>query len=128
MTHSKGYVSVEVHDQSVMLAEESKEKYDPITSIYSTVAYDDKKEPTYLLKPIGHIESCFREKFGTPRQGNDGNVMRSKPVRDVAGTGCAEEGDTAGILLLSSVAKEEKFFLLMKTIMMMMTIIKKMRM
>ena len=21
-----------------------------------------------MIKPVGHLESCFREKFGTPRQ------------------------------------------------------------
>ena len=29
---------------------------------------DPDQEASYNIKPIGYLESCFREKFGTPRQ------------------------------------------------------------
>ena len=33
-------------------------------------------ETAFAIKPIGYLESCFREKFGTPRQ--SGFVMGAK--------------------------------------------------
>jgi len=29
---------------------------------------DQAVDPMFCIKPIGYLESCFREKFGTPRQ------------------------------------------------------------
>ena len=29
---------------------------------------NQEQQSTYNIKPIGFLESCFREKFGTPRQ------------------------------------------------------------
>ncbi len=71
VSQSQGYVNVEVFGQNTLLAEteEKKGQFDPVTSLYSTVVYDAHKDPTFLVKPIGRVESCFREKFGTPRQG-----------------------------------------------------------
>jgi len=67
ITHSKGYINIDVFDQSSLLLDEENKTSDN-TSLYTTVVYNEKNEPTFLLKPIAHIETCFREKFGTPRQ------------------------------------------------------------
>eukprot|EP00826_Nyctotherus_ovalis_P043679 TRINITY_DN4629_c0_g2_i6.p1 TRINITY_DN4629_c0_g2~~TRINITY_DN4629_c0_g2_i6.p1 ORF type:complete len:172 (-),score=32.99 TRINITY_DN4629_c0_g2_i6:283-798(-) len=72
VSYTKNYMNIEVYGQNAIAAEESKDSFDPVTSLYTTVVYDGKGEPTFLVRPIGYIESCFREKFGTPRQGRVG--------------------------------------------------------
>jgi len=69
VNYTKNYINIEVYGQNAIAVEESKDSFDPVTSLYSSVVYDAKGEPTFLIRPIGYIESCFREKFGTPRQG-----------------------------------------------------------
>ena len=94
LNYSKNNINIEVYGQNVLAAEESKDQFDPITSLYSTVAYNEKREPTFLIRPIGYIESCFREKFGTPRQRKI-YLNYSKFMQNDSRENCIKKGDSS---------------------------------
>ena len=39
---------------------------------------DDEIDSVFAIKPIGYLESCFREKFGTPRQSGFVKTARAR--------------------------------------------------
>ena len=73
-TALNGFINVHLqNDQfmdrvSVSISKRKVTNKDKAMQRSSSLDHMDESQATYNIKPIGFLESCFREKFGTPRQ------------------------------------------------------------